>query len=647
MISGRTNPGRAGRSGTIERLGHVSRVLSLLILCIPAAVFAEESAVYREPTITDDDRQHWSFQPLAPVPVPDSAFPEWRRNEIDDFIGAALLRHNLRPQPSAGRRVLLRRLCFDLVGLPPSKKQLADFVSDGGSLSYDDLVDELLQSPGYGERWGQHWLDLARFAETDGFEHDKTRPDAWKYRDWVIQALNSDMPYDEFIRRQLAGDELYPEDESAVTATRFCLSGPDMPDINLLQERRHTVLNEMTSTVGEVILGLQVGCAQCHDHKYDPISQADFYRMRAVFEPALQLQKNKSLTVLQEKLPWQQSSHLMVRGDFRRPGPELQPGVLRVLSEDAAAFRPIQHDSTTGRRAALAEWIVSRSNPLTARVIVNRIWQHHFGTGLVETPGDFGIMGMEPSHPELLDWLARWLVTNDWHLKKLHRLILNSAAWRQRSMLPPEASAAEQQAWTNTLTVDPQARLLSRFPRRRLEAEVIRDTMLAASGQLNRKTGGPGVRPPLPAELVDTLLKNQWDVTPDVSEHNRRSIYVFARRNLRYPVFEVFDRPSANTSCSDRGTSTTATQSLFLLNSEFSLQAATQLAARIRQDHIRPEAQIDAAFQLTLGRAATDTERDLTRQFLSDHATAAANADQPLIHLCLSLFNCNEFLFID
>ncbi|MEO2017807.1 MAG: DUF1549 and DUF1553 domain-containing protein [Fuerstiella sp.] len=619
------------------------RVAGILVIlsAVASTAGAEETDGYNEPPITADDRQHWSFYVLQKVDVPVTRFARWQRNTIDNFIAAGLEQHALEPQPAASRQTLIRRLSFDLIGLPPTPAEIDAFLSDQSNDAYDRLVDRLLTSNGYGERWAQHWLDLARFAETDGFEHDKVRPEAWKYRDWVIDALNTDMPYDEFLRRQIAGDELYPDDESARIATQFCLSGPDMPDINLQEERRHTLLNEITSTVGEVVLGLQIGCARCHNHKYDPISQADFYRLRAVFEPAIQLQKNKSVTSLREKPPFTAASHLMLRGDFRRPGPAVTAGVLRVINGSEQVFSPVAHSHTAGRRTALTAWLTSPDNPLTARVIVNRIWQHHFGTGIVDTPSEFGIMGSEPSHYTLLDWLSKWFVDNGWNLKKLHRLILTSATYQQRSLLADGATDAEIQRWQTSLATDTNARLLSRYPRWRLEGEAVRDAMLFAAGVLNRKSGGPGVRPPLPKELLATLLKNQWKVTQDKTEHDRRSIYVFARRNLRYPIFEVFDRPSANASCPDRGVSTTAPQSLHLLNSEFSATTARRLADSIADSPT--DDQIQHVFLSLLGRRPSAKETQEAHAFLAE----SEDSDDGLTHLCLSLFNCNEFIFVD
>lgn len=626
----------------------VRAVLVLASLCAAftphEALYAvEENDSYVETPIDKFDRAHWSFQPVSRPDLPVASETGWCRNEIDQFIESTLHQNGLKPQASASKRTLLRRVSFDLTGLPPTAEQIREFLSDSRPDAYEKLVDRLLESPRYGERWAQHWLDLARFAETDGFEHDKIRDEAWRYRDWVIASFNDDMPYDDFIRRQLAGDELFPGDESAATATRFCLCGPDMPDINLTEERRHSVLNELTSTVGEVFLGLQIGCAQCHDHKYDAISQADFYRMRAIFDPALTLRKNRSLTTLKETFPYSLPSHLMLRGDFRRPGPVIQPGVVRVMSQ-ANSFRPVATKTSSGLRTALAAWLTAPDHPLTARVMVNRIWQHHFGTGLVDTPADFGVMGSDPSHEELFDWLSTTFMEGGWTLKPIHRLIVTSSAYRQRSRLRESPTTGEKSNWLKSTQADPEARLLSRFPRWRLEGEAIRDAMLVVSGNINLKQGGPGVRPPLPPELVSTLLRNQWNVTEDTSEHTRRSIYVFARRNLRYPVFEVFDRPSANASCAVRGSSTTAPQSLHLINSEFSMTISRAMAQSVMQQHSSTDEQIDAAFVRTFARPPRAGEREDVLLFLSE---SEGTSLQRMTHLCLSLINSNEFVFID
>lgn len=611
----------------------------------PTIIADEIPSSYVEPPLTPDDYEHWSFRPVRQVAVPEPPPNSGSRNEVDHFISAALREYDLSLQPPAAPRTLVRRLFLDLHGLPPSPNAVQEFLKQDSETEWEALVDRLLASPRYGERWAQFWLDLARFAETDGFEFDKLRPDAWTYRDWVIRAFNSDLPYNDFIRLQIAGDELDPGNAEAQTATRFCLSGPDMPDINLIAERRHTLLNEIVSTVGETILGLQVGCAQCHDHKYDPISQGDFYRLRAAFEPAVQLKKNRSVTMLQEKFPYSQPAHVMLRGDFRRPGPELAPGVIRVLAFPQAPYSPQPAGHSAGLRTALADWLVADSNPLTARVIVNRVWQHHFGRGIVSSPSEFGIIGEEPSHTDLLDYLAARFMEDGWSLKALHRLIVTSATYRQRSFLPESSSPAEQAQWHASNDEDPDASLLSRYPRWRLEGEAIRDAMLQASGQLNLRSGGPGVRPPLPQELLGTLPKDHWKVTEDAEEHNRRSIYVFARRNLRYPMFEAFDRPMANSSCPQRHVSTTAPQSLYLLNSAFSLQTARAMAETVASRTSLQSEQIRVVFERTLGRLPSTDEHQAAVRFLSEADPEDLN--DPLTHLCLSLFNCNEFVFVD
>ncbi len=628
-----------------------ARVLS--VICGVAVAFAAMFPVtacadddtndhaYSEPPITESDRDHWSLKPRQSVEVPTTPFETWQRNPVDAFIVGELETHALTPQPEADQRTLIRRATLNLTGLPPTPIEVAAFIADESPTAYESLVDRLLASSAYGEHATQHWLDLARFAETDGFEHDHVRPNAWRYRDWVINAFNADLPYDQFIRLQIAGDLLAPDNEAAAIATQFCVSGPDMPDINSQDERRHTLLNEMTSTVGEVILGLQIGCAQCHDHKYDPISQADFYRLRAIFEPAISLKKNTSVTGLKEQASYKLASHVMIRGDFRRPGMEITPNVLRVLESESLHFETSPHENPDGRRIALANWLMHSSNPLTARVIVNRIWQQHFGKGLSESPSDFGVMGMEPSHPQLLDWLANWFVENGWSIKQLHHLISTSSTYRQRSRLPDDASVETAAAWGLALERDPDVLWLSRFPRQRLSGEVIRDAMLSVAGILNRKTGGPGIRPPLPAELRSTLLKDQWNVTQDTSEHNRRSIYVFARRNLRFPIFEAFDRPAANQSCSRRNVSTTAPQALHLLNSEFSFRMAKLVADRILKSTAVSNQQIEEAFALLLNRSPATDEFNNAPHFISD------SGDGALTQLCLALLNSNEFVFAD
>ncbi|MCA8995543.1 MAG: DUF1553 domain-containing protein [Planctomycetaceae bacterium] len=591
-----------------------------------------------EPPIHEIDREHWAYQPIRPQLVPEVENANWCRTPIDRFVLSRLEQIGLRPVSGADRLTLLRRVTFDLTGLPPTVAEQRAFLEDHRPDAYSRLVDQLLDSPSYGERWGRHWLDLARFAETDGFEHDKVRPEAWRYRDWVIRSLNEDLPYAQFLARQLAGDLVDPKDPESVLGTGFLLCGPDMPDINLQDERRHMVLNEIAATVGEVFLGLQFGCAQCHDHKADPISIHDFYRLRAYFD-SLEMFRDHPLPMSDEKAritkpsPVSSESFVRIRGDFRRQGDLVQPAVLRVAVPKET---PIQAST----RLALSEWMASDINPLVARVIVNRVWQYHFGTAISPTPSDFGLMGQPPTHPELLDWLADWFRRNGWSLKKLHRLILTSSTYRLASR-PNSEFPDEPDEWENLLAEDPENELLGRSRRRRLDAEEIRDAMLSVSGQLNRTQSGPGVRPELPPEVVKTLLKNQWPVTEDLGQHQRRSVYLFVRRNLRYPLFEVFDQPDTNLSCGRRMRTTIAPQALHMLNSDFAWDAAKSLANRLQAHCRTPEEQTQKLYQICLGRPPRPSEQKAAMDFLSGAHSSS------LPDLCLAVMNLNEFVYVD
>lgn len=640
-------------------------IVAYAVLSCVLTATAHERFTLKEEPITEADREHWSFQPIRRPDLPPVQNRKWSRTPVDRFILAKLESKKLQPAHAADRTTLIRRLYFNVIGLPPTPEDVDRFLADPSADAYERLVDRLLASQHYGERWAQHWLDLARFAETDGFEHDKIRPRAWKYRDWVIKALNADMPYDQFVRWQLAGDVIAPDNPDAKIATAFCLSGPDMPDINSQEERKHTLLNEMTSTVGSVFMALQMGCAQCHDHKYDPISTIDFYRMRAFFEPAVKLARNKSVTMLASAGTAGTPSHVMIRGDWRQPGPQVQPAFLRVAN---LSDLNVESTNTKQQRLAFARWLTQDEHPLTSRVIVNRIWQHHFGHGLSTSPSDFGTMGELPSHPELLDWLSAELVASGWKMKSLHRLILTSSVYRQ-SGKPTLDSAPADTSWKQSLKADPDAALLSRFPRQRLDAEVIRDAMLAISGKLSTKTGGRGVMPPLPRELRATLLKDQWKTSPNEDDHYRRSIYVFARRNLRYPLFDVFDRPDANTSCSRRGNSTTAPQSLLMLNSESSIKSARELAGFIwEQVGSDSEQQVSLLIHRALGRVPSPTEQTELVAFLKSQRDMLSAEKRPtpklllpithaeiktpyagaaLTDLCLAILNTSEFIYID
>lgn len=621
---------RALRRPAICRLPLVAVVGMLACGAPVTSALAESPTAIDELPINEYDRDHWAWRPLERPAVPEVADAAWCRTPVDRFILARLEAAELEPAPPQERAALLRRLSFDLTGLPPTPNEVDAFLLDQRPDAYERRVDRLLASPEYGQHVAQSWLDLARFAETDGFEHDQLREHAWQYRDWVIAALNADLPYDRFVQQQIAGDQIEDPFPGGETATAFCLSGPDMPDINSQEERRDYLLNDITSTIGSVFLGLQVGCAQCHDHKFDPVSQADFYRLRACFEPAVVVRQNVSIGTLVRNNQPAPESRLMIRGDWRRPGPLVEPAFPRIANPSEETIDGSLRDQP---RAALARWVSRPDHPVTSRVYANRIWQHHFGTGLSMTPSDFGYLGDQPEHIELLDFLAAELVDGGWSRKSLDRLIVMSATYRQGN-----------QPVSATPSSDPDNRLWSYYPLRRLTGEQLRDAMLATSDLLSRHSGGPGVRPLLPQEMVATLLVNQWNPSPEPEQHHRRSIYLFARRNLRFPLFEAFDRPDALTSCAARYESTTATQSLVMQNSAFSLEVAQQLAARCRAT-----VPTDRTQQLTwlvrqlYGRLPREQERQMMVEFLS---TAPAG-DDPLIDLALVLLCSNEFRYLD
>ncbi len=688
---------------------------------------------------------HWSFARPNRPPLPPVQSRGWVRNPIDTFILSALEENGLRPAKEADRATLLRRVTFDLTGLPPSPSEIDAFLSDKRPDAYERVVDRLLSSPRFGERWAQHWLDLARYADTDGFEFDQVRPDAWRYRDWVVSALNADLPYDRFLKLQLAGDETAPGDAQNMIATGFTRCYPDMVDLNDQGLRRQNALNDITETTGLVFLGLTIGCARCHDHKFDPIKIDDFYSLQAFFTPArfrddlplgsaserrdfetrkaadearlntlrtavvafessahrlldlkmstglddetilaigkdddersprelrlvydayakdkripakfwklalepwtfairadvlaqLERQKKAEPTLIpqvrgvDEAGPNAPATYILRRGEYSMRGAEVKPqapGVLQAAGGDVA-IKALPR--STGRRTALANWLADTDNPLTSRVMVNRLWQHHFGRGIVATASDFGTMGAEPSHPELLDWLATELTSRNWSLKDLHRLMVTSATYRQSSHVPQ-----------TTIDADPENELWSRFRRARLDGEAIRDTLLSVSGKLSASLGGPPVFPELPAELTKLSSKGAvWPVSVTEEERSRRSLYVFIRRNLRYPFFEAFDRPDTNASCPQRGTTTIAPQALTLLNSKLAHNAARAMAARVAKATKSRESQIREVFRLAYSRAPDDIEMRMATGFL--------DVDPSLERFCLAVINANEFVYVD
>jgi hypothetical protein len=758
------------RGGGVVRLNYPAKLgLSLGIL----AFFATPQFAQRP--FRDSERRYWAYQKVVKPPVPAVKNRSWVRNPIDAFILAKLEEKGLRPNPPADKITLLRRAALDVTGLPPSPEDVQDFLADASPRAYEKAVDRLLASPAYGERWARHWLDLARYAESEGFRTDVFRPNVWRYRDYVIESLNQDKPYDRFVKEQIAGDELYPDDAAARVATGFNRHFSDEFNMNDPIQRRQEILNDITDTVGSVFLAMTYGCARCHDHKFDAILQADYYKLQAFFantrnENSLSLLTGdeerrhkeqvanwdsqtreiraamdtllaevradrlkgelvKFLPEVQQALiakpddrtPFQRHmyarirsfstenpddlakrlkdgdkaryaelraklatfdhlkppdppvtqgmidegaeaprTYVLTRGVHDAPAEEVQPGFLTILDPNPAPIVPPVQGNSTGRRSALANWIASRDNPLTARVMVNRIWHSHFGKGIVGSTSDFGVMGDRPSHRELLDYLASTFVENGWSMKKLHRTILLSNAYRQSSAHNKAAAA-----------IDPSNKLLWRFDRRRLEAEAIRDSMLFASGQLNPKLGGPGFYAPLPPGAVPekSVKDTAWTEEKDPAESNRRSIYIVVKRNLPYPLYEAFDLPDTAESCARRHTTVTPAQSLALMNNEVVLGWAAAMAGRILNDSgISADAQIDRLYRLAFSRRPKPAERQAVAEFLKSQAglirERLARAEPvrlpekmpsgleqahaaAFVDLCHALLNANEFLYIN
>jgi hypothetical protein len=603
---------------------------------------------------------HWAFQSVQPVKPP-IIHDAWIETPIDAFVMQKLRENGLTPNPQAKRGDLIRRVTFDLIGLPPTPEEVQRFEKDTSEDAYERLVDRLLASPRYGERWARHWLDLARYADSDGFENDGDRPNAYKYRDYVIRSFNADKPFDQFIVEQLAGDELDDTNPENLVALGFCRNQQTVG--NQINEKNRTdEIDDIVSTTSSVFLGLSVGCARCHDHKYEPITQIEYYRMFAVFNG---LDKRNDQAIMHVRDLTQRKTYVMLGGDYNRHGDEVQPGVPAVVDNGRAQFpaedlTPTDPKSTTprghvGRRLTLAKWIADPENPLTARVLANRIWMYHFGRGLVNTPSNFGQSGDAPTHAELIDFLAGELYRNGWKLKPLHKEIVMSAAYRQASDYDPLKAG-----------LDPDVAWYWRFPVRRLEAEAIRDGILSVSGKLNLQMYGPGVKPRIPESVIATGSKVFW---PKVSEEGpeqwRRSVYVFLKRSVMFPMLEGFDAPTATQSCERRMTTTVATQALQLMNDDFSNDQAGFMAERIiREVGDTPEKQVDRAYWLSFSRAPTDEERNRAVEFINQRTDAVSKETQgknaarsnkslaqikaqSLADLCHVLFNSNEFVYVD
>lgn len=656
--------------------------------CLLAVTFVLPAATVRSTaeSYSKAERNHWSFRPRSSPELPVFDAPAdraWAKTPIDAFILAKLKKEGLQPSPQASRATLARRAYLDVTGLPPTPVQISAFVHDRRPDAWARLVDKLLASPEYAERWAQHWLDVVRFAESDGFEYDTHRSNAWEYRDYVIRSIGQDKPYDQFIQEQLAGDEIDSTNHEMLVAASFNRLGPFRKNAGNQDAAyiRNEVLTEMTNVVGSAFMGVTLGCARCHDHKFDPIRQKDYYRVQAFFSTTQHRDiplstaaedkawKNRTEAVKKELSALRQTLkklegpdkaalervigekekqmpdplpslltvqddpaklvpvHVLGRGSSDAPGDKVGMRTLGVLLPDGA---PELAEGLTKPRLTLAKWITHPANPLTARVLVNRIWQGYLGAGIVGTPNDYGRMGMRPSHPELLDYMANEFVAGGFHMKPIHRMILLSSTYQQSYASVPSKIALEK---------DPRNKLLWQFPRHRLDAEQLRDTMLAAAGLLNRKQFGPSVIVPIESELVNLIYKpSQWAVTPDAAEHNRRSIYLFHKRNMRLPFLEVFDSPDALLSCARRESSTHAPQGLELLNGTLTRQASVALADRLVAEVGKSKSrQIDRAFQLALGRLPGRKEKAASLRFL---------ADSPLREFTLALFASNDFLYV-
>jgi len=613
----------------------------LVFLALSAPLLA------KPPTI-EAGRQHWAFQPFSTTKPPAVKNTAWPKNDVDRFILAALENNGQSPAPEADPATLIRRVTLDLTGLLPTPEEVSSFILHPSS--FESLIDRLLASPQYGERWGRHWLDLARYADTSGTHNDLDRPHAWKYRDYVIRSFNDDKPYARFVAEQIAGDEIDGADEQSLIATGFCRNGTSNDDNmgkndDALAQYRADQLDDVISTTSSVFLGLTVGCARCHDHKTDPLLQRDYYSLLAIFNgtekyglvPGTQDKHDKRIKIdetakvhaLIETSPQVPVTRIMLRGSALNLGDEVGPAVPTL-------FKPVSFPSpaakTSLRRKTLAEWITAPNNTLAWRVIANRIWQHHFGKGIVASPSNFGFTGAKPTHPELLDYLAQQLISNGGHFKPLHKMILMSAAYRQerRTSFPARSQSNELES--------------SFYGIQRMEAEVLRDSILTASGKLNPKLGGPGIKPRLRPDLLPTSQRNKWPLLQkEGPEQWRRSIYIYVKRQLLMPSMELFDAPTTTDSCAMRLDSTVPTQALVLMNDEFVEEQAAFLAQRATSDTL--EKTIQRMFMLTLSHEPSKERLQQSLDFIQARE-ATSTRDQALADLAHVILNSSEFVYI-
>lgn len=601
-------------------------------------------------------KAHWAFLPLQQPALPaanESPFTNWVQTPVDRFIADKLSSLKLEPAPAASRYELLRRVYFDVTGLPPTPEQIQAYMSDMRPDAYSHLVEELLSSSAYAERWARHWLDVVRYADSGGFETDILYEQAWHYRDYVIRSIANNKPIDQFLMEQVAGDELWPEDAEAMAdAVALWTLGPWPNALDQYPEMLEYVRRtDQVSTFGEAMLGLTVGCANCHNHKYDPISQRDYFGLEAIFAASETWDRNTN------KKHWssgERNHHrilrhastptqirLLGRGELSKPRGLIPPSIPTFFPEGGEL--PSGDGENLHRRAKLAKWMVSPSNPLTARSFVNRIWQGHFGRAIAATPNDLGLKGSPPSNPELLDWLAFDFRESGWDLKHLHRRILLSATYQQSVRRSPIA-----------IRTDPENRFLSSFPSRRLSAEEVWDHLHAAAGTLELPTYGPPFVPALTDEellgIYDIEQKpdKKWPVT---RQQHRRAIYILNRRSFRFPLFEAFDPPNSSVSCPTRQTTTVPAQALTMLNNTAVARQSIAMSERLVREAGEQEAsQIELAWRLAYSRVVSDEERQMAQEFLAQSRSSyqargiARGSERALADLCLALFNSSEFI---
>ncbi len=572
----------------------------------------------------EPSEEHWAFKPIKRPDVPKvSREPKASVHPIDAFIRAKLKDGNL--APLADKRTLIRRLHLDLIGLPPTSAEVDTFLKDNAPNAYEKLVDRLLASPHFGERWGRHWLDLARFAESDGYENDNLRPNAWRFRDWVVNAINDDMPFDLFTVAQLAGDLLPNATDEQKTAAGFhrntlwnsAASGDK-------EEFRTYAIKDRTDTTGLVWMALTVGCAQCHTHKYDPVSHREYYQLYAFFNRSENAEAR--LAGAKEFIPTlkdvTRETRIHTRGNFLAPGAVVKPGVPGFLP-------PLKARGATADRLDLAKWLVDPTHPLTARVAVNNVWQHLFGYGLVPTPENFGLNGTRPKHPELLDWLATEYVRLKWSRKALIRTIVMSTTYRQSSVLPAN-------------TTDPNNELLARQNRFRVEAEIARDLSLATSGLLVPKLGGPSIVPPFPDGLLDQKFGAESLKMPAGDRH-RRGIYIHVQRTLPHPTLAVFDATDGNVSCPKRDRSITPLQALTLLNDSVFVECAHALGEVVRKSGDTDGARLRGAFELCVSRPPSERELAALTKLVQRQRELGAKDEAVWFGVARTLLNLEEF----